>query len=94
MNLEELKKKHGEGNILVMEFADGKKCAFKKPSRQVVALAMTRSQTNGLAPADVLIENCWLDGDAEIKTEPGYLVAIAAKFDQIIGLKELDIKNF
>lgn len=93
MNFEELKKKHGEGNVIVIEFADGKMCAIKRPSRQVVGMAMTKSRINVLAAAEVVIENCWLDGDAEIKTEAKYLVPIAGKVDEIIGIVEAELKN-
>lgn len=44
--IEELKAKHGQ--IYLIEFEDGKKAYLKKPSRNVLSMAMTKMQSNPL----------------------------------------------
>lgn len=96
MNLDALKKQHGEGNVIEIVFADGKKCFLKKPSRQVVGMAMTKSRSNAMALPEVILENCWLDGDPEVKdmeTNYGYLIGLTEKVDEIFSTKTAEVKK-
>lgn len=90
-----LLKKYPNGKLI--EFEDGQWAFFKKPTRQVVGLAMSKSRNNPLAMLDVLVANCLLDSSpgVDLKSDAGlgYLMGLADKMDDIIGTKKAEIKN-
>lgn len=90
-NIDAWKKKHGK--VHYIETEDGKELFLKPPTRSTVAMAMSKSRNNPLALVEVIIQNCWLEGDAEVKDDPGYLVGLAEHVDVIIGTKKAKIKN-
>ena len=81
------------GQVFHIEFPDGKACWLSKPSRQVVGLAMSKGRINPLAIAEVIVENCFLAGDEDIKNDVGYTVGLTEKIDALIGSKTAEIKN-
>ncbi len=84
------KQQHGE----VFEVAvDGKKGYLKKPDRKTLSYAMTNAQTNPLGFAEVVLENCWLGGDEDIKTNDGLFFAAAGQIDKLIEIKEAELKK-
>lgn len=89
--IEAWRKQHGE--VYEMNFEDGKSCYLSRPSRKIVGLILAKSAANPLAGAEVVLANCWLGGDDVIKEDAGYMVGIAAKIDQIVGVKTAEIKN-
>ncbi len=93
--VDELKKKHP--GATVVEFEDGVFAAFKKPTRQVVGMAMNTGRTNPLGMVEVIVKNCLLDAseglDLFSDDAVGYLMGLAEKVDIIIGTKKAEIKN-
>ena len=85
------KSKHGK--VHYIETEDGKEIFLKSPNRATVAMAMSKSRNSPLALVEVIIKNCWLAGDEEVKEDPGYLVGLAEHVDTIIGTKKAKIKN-
>lgn len=73
--INEWKKEHGD--ILHVPFSDGKSCYLKTPTRKILGLAYAKGARDPLASAEVILKNCWLGGDEEIKTETGYLVGLS-----------------
>lgn len=90
--IEKLKEQHPD--CKVVEFEDGKIAVFAKPTRSVVGLLMLNMRTRGpLSAADTLIDNCWLGGDDEVKTDVGYAVGLVGLLDDLTMSKKADIKN-
>ena len=93
--IEQLKKKHKVGAIEHIMFSDGRECFLKRPSRQVISLALARTATAGAAgQVDVILENCWLEGDESLKEDPGALVGFIQKLDDIVGVITAEVKNY
>lgn len=90
-----LKEKHPSGSHIV--FDDGAWAFFKKPTRQVMGLAMTQARTNPLAMVDVIVKNCLVESSdgLDLKSDEGlgYLMGLAEKVDEIIGTKKAEVKN-
>ena len=84
------KQQYGQVYEIVIE---GKRCYLHQPTRQVLSLAMAKAQTNPLAFAETLVENCWLDGDAIIKTDDGYFLGLSAQLDALIQVKTATLKK-
>jgi len=95
VDLEELKKANPGGSHIVFE--DGQWAFFKKPTRQVVSMAMAQARTNPLGLVDVIVKNC-LAGCSEgldLRSDDciGYIMGLAERIDDIIGTKKAEIKN-
>ncbi|MEO0337584.1 MAG: hypothetical protein AAF242_00060 [Bacteroidota bacterium] len=87
------KKKHGD--VLVMETDEGLEFMMGQPDRKVVGLAMSRSRSNPLGLAEVLVKNCFLVGEEGIdKDSPGFLTGIMAEADNIIGTVTMKVKKY
>lgn len=91
-----LLEKYGEGNVFEITFPDGKRCFLKKPSREVIGMAMTKSRSNALALGEVVLESCWLDGDKEVKdpiTNSGYVIGLMEQTDVLFNSKTAEVKK-
>ncbi len=84
------KEKHGK--VYAYE-VDGKTCYLKKPSRKALSAAAVVGQRDPLKYNEVLIANCWLGGDEEIKTEDCYFLGLSGKIAQLVEVKEGEIKE-
>lgn len=90
--IEAWKKQHGD--ILHIPFSDGKECYLKQPDRRVLGLAYSKGAKDPLAVAEVILANCWLGGDEDVKTGNGYLVAIQDLANEIAGRVEVETHKF
>lgn len=86
------KKKHGD--VFAYE-VDGKTCYLHRPGRDVIAAASVVGKEDPFKFAEVILTNCWLGGDEELRDDdPLFHGAVAADFgnrrDQGRGNK----KNF
>ena len=85
------KKKHGD--IFKIDFEDGKEVFLKKPDRKVLSLSMTKAQTNPLGFAEVILNNCFLGGDADVKTDDDYFLGASAQLEKVMEVKSAEIKK-
>jgi|GEM_PF-820865 len=90
--IEKWKEEHGE--VLHLPFGDGKECYLKQPDRRVLGLAYAKGAKDPLASAEVLLNNCWLAGDEEVKTGVGYLLAISDLANEIAGRVNVEAVEF
>lgn len=82
------KKEHGE----VFRFDVGKKvCYLKKPSRNALSYASMAAQTDPLKYNEFILEDCWLAGDEEIKTDNGLFLSIGQKLPLLIEMVEVEM---
>jgi hypothetical protein len=89
--IEEYKKTHGD--IFLLEFPEVNKSAIlKKPTRAQVGHAMSAG-SDGLKKAEILVTNCWVAGDEEIKTDAGLLIGAMPTLDEMIGVKTAELKK-
>jgi hypothetical protein len=95
LSIEELKEKYPSGKLI--DFGDGEWAFFKKPTRQVVSMAMQKSRSSPMGLVEVIVANCLVQKSNAVvfdrDDEAGYLVGLAEVVDAIIGTKKAEVKN-
>ena len=79
--IEAWKKKFGE--IFAIK-VDDKTAYLKKPDRNTLRLAFSKAATDPLGMNEVILNNCWLGGDTEIKTDDSYFIAAMPQMQSLI----------
>ena len=90
LQIAEWKKKHGTVYLVT---ADDKKAYLKKPDRATIAFAMTKVQSDPLQFSEIILQNCWLAGDEELKSNDDYFLAVSSQLDKLIEVKTAEIKK-
>ena len=88
--IEAWKKKYSE--VFLYE-ADGKKCYLKKPDRKTLSAAAVVGKNDPMKYNEVLLKNCWLEGDEQLKTDDGYFLGLSGQLAELIEIKEGEIKK-
>lgn len=84
------KKKHGD----VFRYSAGEKsCYLKKPDRSVLSAAAVIGKNDPLKYNEILLANCFLGGDEEIKTDDGLFLGISQKLAELVEIKEGELKK-
>lgn len=81
------------GDIFLISFEDGKKVYLKKPDRKTLSYAMTRMQNNPLGFAETILNNCFIGGDQEVKTEDSYFLGAASQLEAMVETKQAELKK-
>lgn len=84
------KKQYGDVYEITIE---DKRCYIRKPDRRVLGLATSVGQKNPMKFNEVILYNCWLAGDEDIKTNDDYFLAAASRLEEVIEIKEAEIKK-
>lgn len=84
------KKIHGE--IFKLKIED-KECFLKTPDRKTLSFASSVATKDPLKFSEILLNNCWLGGDEEIKTNNGFFLAASSKISEIIEVKEAELEK-
>ena len=66
---------------------------LKKPDRKVLAAATAASTTNPMKFNEVVLNNCWIGGDEDIKTEDSYFLGASAKLNELIEIKNAELEK-
>jgi hypothetical protein len=72
---------------------DNKECYLKKPSRKALGYASMAGKDNPLKFNEVLLNDCWLGGDEEIKTNDDLFLSASAKISELIEVKEAELEK-
>ena len=83
--IQEWKEKYGE--IFHMSVG-GKNCYLKKPDRATLSASMTYEKQDPLKADEVLLVNCWIDGDEEIKTDLDLFLSIRPQLAGLFNVKQ------
>lgn len=83
------KAEHGE--IFYFKVGPDKECYLKKPSRQIVSYASASATEDPMRYNEVILEDCWLAGHEEIKTDAGLFISISQHITSIIGIVEVEM---
>lgn len=88
--IEEWKKRHGD----VFRVTVGGKVAYlKRPDRRALGAAAVVGKNDPMRYNEILLRNCWLDGDEEIKTDDALFLGISSKLGELIEIKEAELKK-
>jgi hypothetical protein len=73
----------------------GDKTAYlKNPDRKTLSLAMSRiAKSDIMGGSEAILENCWLGGNPEIKTDDELFMAAVGKVGDLIQVKEAELEK-
>lgn len=86
--IEQWKAKHGQIFKLVIE---DKECYLRKPDRKTLSYAAAVGAKDNLKFNEIILDNCWLAGDEEIKTDDSLFLSASARLPEIIEIKEAEL---
>lgn len=70
---------------------EGKGCILRSPSRQDLSYASVVKDPIKLN--EVLLNQLWVAGDEEMKTDDSLFMAVCAKMEEVLKIKEAEIKK-
>lgn len=88
--IEEWKAKHGD--VYKVE-VDGREAYLKRPSRKALSAAAVVGKSDPMKYNEVLLANCWLEGDEEIKTNDSLFLGVSGQLAELIEIKEASLKK-
>lgn len=72
---------------------DGHTAYVKAPDRRTLSLAAVEGGKDPIKYNEVVLRNCWIEGDEEIKTNDGLFLGASAKLQELIDVKEAELKE-
>lgn len=84
----EWKKQYGEVWAAV---CDGHVAYLKKPSRKALSYASVAGKENPLKFNELLLNDCWIAGSEEIKTNDSLFLGVSAKMAELVEIKEAEL---
>lgn len=80
------------GNVYVAE-VDEKRAYLKQPTRKALGAAAVIGKSDPMRYNEVLLDNCWLGGDEEIKTNDALFLGVCGQLTELIEVKEATLKK-
>lgn len=87
--IEGWKKQHGD--IYLIEVED-KACVVRKPNRKDLSFVMLLKD-DPIKFNETLLNNLWVDGDEELKTNDDYFLAVSSQLGELLQIKEASLKK-
>ena len=84
----EWKRKHGELFEITVE---GKSCILHRPTRQ--DLSYVSVVKDPIKMSETMLNQLWVVGDEEIKTDDSLFLAAIQKMQEVLEVKEAEIKK-
>ena len=88
--ISEWKAKHGD--VFQVE-VDGRVAYLKRPDRKVLGAAAVTGKSDPMKYNEVILNNCWLEGDEEIRTNDAMFLGVSAQLAETIEIKEATLKK-
>ncbi len=66
---------------------------FRKPDLNIIAAASRFVESNPIKTGEILLENCWLDGDDLIKTDDEAKMGVMTQLGKLFKVKEAEVKK-
>jgi hypothetical protein len=86
----DLKVKHGE--IFKLTVGD-KSCIMKEPNRKTLKKASAVATQDPMAFNEVILKECFVMGDTEIRDNDAYFLGASAKLSELIQIKEAALEK-
>lgn len=78
----------------VLEYScDGKVCYLRRPTRKVLGLASVSSAGDPIAYNEVVINNCWLGGDDDLRLKDEYFLGLSGYASELVAIKSGELKK-
>lgn len=90
-----LKARHGRVYVVTAEDDENHAYAayFKRPDMATLAAMTKLAKTDDIQAGRVLVENCFLAGADEVKTDPALFVATVGQLGKMVASVRASIKN-
>lgn len=88
--IQEWKQKHGK---VFKISCDGKVCYLKPPSRKTLGYASVAGKDDPLKFNEVILRDCWLAGDEEIRKDDVLFLSVGKQLADIIQVKEAELEE-
>jgi hypothetical protein len=82
--IQEWKDKYGSIHFLKVK---DKQCYLKLPSRKALGYAMVASNSNPIVANETILNDCWIAGDEEIKTDDSLFLSVCSKLNELIVIE-------
>ena len=86
----EWKKQHG---CVYRISVDGRECYLKAPSRKTLGYASVAAKENPLKFNEVILRDCWIAGDEEIKTDDTLFLSVGKHLENLIEVREAELEK-
>jgi len=73
--------------------ASGKVCYLKRPDRRTLQAADAVGSSDPMRYNEILLDNCWLGGDSEIKTNDLYFLETVPVLAELVDFGRAEIKK-
>ena len=84
------KSKHGD---VFKISVDGRNAYLKKPDRNTLSMASAVGTKDPMQFNEIILKNCWLEGDVEIQTNDELFLAASSILEQLIVIKEATLEK-
>lgn len=92
----EIKKKYAAkapNGVFCLRVEDAK-AWLKNIDRKLVSMVSMTAGHDPIEAAEVILENCWLEGDERIKTDDGYFFGAMTQLQALRAMKAAQIKKY
>lgn len=72
---------------------DGRVCYLRRPNRKELSYATVAGKSDPMKFNEVILNQCWLGGDEEIKTDDSLFMGVATQLATLVEVKEAEIKK-
>jgi hypothetical protein len=76
--------------LFKLEFED-KVAYLRKPDRATLKAAMSKVLTDPIGFAEVILKNCWLDGDEDVKKNDEYIMGSVGPLNNIVNARTAEL---
>jgi len=66
---------------------------LKKPNRKALGAAAVVGKADPMKYNEILLNNCWIEGDEKIKTDDSLFLGVSAQLAELIEIKEASLKK-
>ena len=77
-------------SLFKLEF-DDKVAYLRKPDRATLKAAMSKVLTDPIGFAEVILKNCWLQGDEDVKKNEEYIMGSVAPLNNIVNARTAEL---
>lgn len=90
MTTEQIEKWKAQHGAVYKIEVEGSVAYLKKPDRKTMSLVATLAD-NPVRANEALLNNCWLGGDEDIKTDDEKFFGVSARLAELIQIKQAEI---
>ena len=87
----QLKAQHGD--IFKITVESGESCILRKPNRKELSYASTAGQNDPLKFSEIILNQCWLEGDEQIKTDDELFLAVSQHLGELVKVKSAELEK-